>query len=602
MDAAQMITRAVVPGTAALPASAETSSGASATSPLFREMFSKAALAAGTPLEQQTPGAHALTPEQRGFFLHKGHENKGEVKADLSEGQLEAELLSGAEILLTSDVSTQENNVGGSETGGSTQEIPRHTRAEVAGDPAFTMQPAGLVSVPVALPLVRNVSHGFAAERHGNSALPVLPETASAVAEAVTESVRGTFSAVPVADAAQLEQRPVGVEGAADQFLRQLGFAAGAGEKKLVSLVQPETSGPKNFPGKGGNTPSAATEFTSVAAEVAGDTKTAGNAELSSTPDLKEGAEVVPGGVKMVGKDHGNVAHHENVPAMKQAQQEQKIAGQGETVMRELPRGVTVLNPAQTLTMGRPAMTADAAPLAVQGTERGRIFPQDGEAREEQGRQLSLAGEAEKIVRNTEGFSSQNNSNLGHDSSSNGGNHALPQTAAASGSFDAVVKGQLEPLSEVPREHEVSELHESILSQVREKLVNQDHGTVSKIRLKLNPHDLGELQINVRLEDQKMRVDITAQNPVVKEALLQNIDQLKDSLMRQNISMERFHVSTGDGQGQAFNQSFREGRQTAQQTPDTFTYPLSGYYQEDTQVNQATYADSRENSLVDMRF
>jgi len=99
-----------------------------------------------------------------------------------------------------------------------------------------------------------------------------------------------------------------------------------------------------------------------------------------------------------------------------------------------------------------------------------------------------------------------------------------------------------------------------------------------------------------------MTVDITAQNPVVKEALLQNIDQLKDTLLRQNISMERFNVTTGDGGGQAFNQSFREGRQTAYQTPDTHSYPLSGYYQEDSQASQVAFGDSKENSLVDMRF
>jgi len=706
MDVAQMITSTVVPGAAALPASTESSSGASATSPLFREMFSKVALAAGATLEQQTaaaqsgtPGsllvngrgaglavqllalsggealpeqgvqemsgvvegqlgtllaramAHrqtaaesALTPEQRGLSLHKGRENKGEVKADLSEGQLETELLDGTEILLTADVSTRENTVEGSDSEITTQEIPRQTSADGAGNPALAMLPAGLVSVPVSMPVVRNVSHDLAAEMPGASTGPVLPETAAAVAHAVTESVRRPFVAVPAADGARLDQRPAGLDiaaaqllkhagsvteaveqkevslvqpesdgarqelrpagldVAAEQLLKHAGSVTEAVEQKVVSLVQPETTGVRNISGKEGNIPAVGTEFSPLTADVASTAKTAGPEVSVVSLDLKETAEVVQGGEKLVGKDHGNVARHENGPVTKQVPHDQNPAGKGETVLRELPSGVTVLNPAQTLTMGRPAMTADAAPLAVQGTERGRIFPQEGEAREEQGRQISLAGEGETIVRNAEGFSSQNNSNLGHDSTSHGGNQALPQTAAASGSFDAVAKAQLEPMSEAPREHEVAELHQNILSQVREKLVSQDpSGNVSKISLKLNPHELGELQINVRLEDQKMRVDITAQNPVVKEALLQNIDQLKDTLMRQNISMERFHVSTGDG-GQAFNQSFREGSQTAHQTPDSFSYPSSGYYQEDAQVSQAAYADTRENSLVDMRF
>lgn len=675
MDVAQMITSAVVPGAATLPASVESSSGASAAVSLFGEMFSKAASTAEFPgkmsgnvfVEQQSaagqtpsperllmkaPGAElsapllamfagealpvggeqemtvlpegqlgtllaramaqrqvagesAPAPEQRGLSLHKGRENRGEVKADLSEGQLEPELLAGAEILLTSDDSTRENKVEGSDSDGSTQVIPRQTSADDAGNPALAMLSAEVVSVPVSLPVERILPHGFAAETPGASTRPVLHETAAAVAHAVPESARGTFLAVPVVEGARLEQRPGGLEVAAEQLLKQAGNVAETVEKKAASLAQPESAGFKSFAaGTGVNTPAAETGFRPLTAEVAGTAKSVGPEIPVASPELKETVAVVPGGEKLVGKDHGTVVRHENGPALKQAQYEQNPAGKGESVLRELPSGVTVLNPAQTLTMGRPAitLTADAAPLAVQGTERGRIFPQEGETREDQGRQIAPAVEGEKIARTTEGFSSHNNSDFGHDSTSKGGNHAVPQAAAASGSFDVVAKGHLEPLSEVPRENEGSELHQNILSQVREKLVNQESaGNVSKITLKLNPHELGELQINVRLEDQKMRVDITAQNPVVKEALLQNIDQLKDTLMRQNISMERFHVSTGDG-GQSFNQSFREGRHAGQQTADSFSYPRSGYYQEDARVTQAAYADTRENSLVDVRF
>jgi flagellar hook-length control protein FliK len=253
--------------------------------------------------------------------------------------------------------------------------------------------------------------------------------------------------------------------------------------------------------------------------------------------------------------------------------------------------------------MGQSAISVEAPSLAVSASNRGRISAPDGETRDEKGRELSVTGESEKPVLKQEGFSAQGNSTMSHDSETGGGNQGFFPATGSSGSFDTVIKGRMEPLSEVPRESEVSALHENIVSQVREKLLNQDPtGTVSKITLKLNPHELGELQINVRLENQKMTVDITAQNQVVKEALLQNIDQLKETLLRQNISMERFNVSTGDGGGQAFQQSFREGRQTEYQTPGTFSYPVSGYYQEDSQLSQAAFGDARENSLVDMRF
>jgi len=645
MDVAQMITSAVVPGAAALPTSSEFSTGGVVPASLFGEMFAKAAATAEFPgklpgnafvkqqsieslipsperllmeangaelsapllamfagasmpvageqektglpdgqigalltramVHRQTAEESARIPEQRGLSFHKSHENNGEVKADLSEGQLETEVLSGSGILSSPAVSSKEKPVEGSETVGSNREIPQQTNAEDANVPALVALPAGLVSA-------------------------MAP---AAVARKGNESVREILPVVEGDATPSLQPQPAVADGKPELFVANAGFGFDSTEKKVVSLVQPETTGLENFPGKGGNFPSAGTGFTSRAAEVTGDTKTAGPAEPASLPDFKKVADVVLGGEKLVGKEHGNVARHENGSAMKEAMPDQTIAGKGETVVRELPSGVTVLNPAQTVTMGRSASTADAAFLTAQASDRGRISGPDGEAREEKGRDISLTGEIQKAVLKNEGFSSQDNSNLSHDSETTGGNQGFSQATVTSGSFDTVIKGHIAPLSEVPRESEVSALHENILAQVREKLVNQDPSSnVSKITLKLNPHELGELQINVRLENQKMTVDITAQNPVVKEALLQNIDQLKDTLLRQNISMERFNVTTGDGGGQAFNQSFREGRQTAYQTPDTYSYPLSGYYQEDSQASQVAFGDSKENSLVDMRF
>jgi len=85
---------------------------------------------------------------------------------------------------------------------------------------------------------------------------------------------------------------------------------------------------------------------------------------------------------------------------------------------------------------------------------------------------------------------------------------------------------------------------EQIYHQVREKLESGDYGiNKSNITLKLHPEELGELKINLRMEEQRLKVDIVTDNRSVKEALMQNLDTLKDTLSRQNISMERFNVS-----------------------------------------------------------
>ncbi|RQW88560.1 MAG: flagellar hook-length control protein FliK [Geobacter sp.] len=552
---------------------------------------------------RKTAEESAWIPEQRGLSFHKSRENKGEAKAALSEGQLETELVSGSGVLSFTAVSSQEILVEESETMVSNREVPHQRKADEADVPALVSLPAGLVRAMEPAAVAQNVSSGVTVGRLEVSTPPVHFVAVATVAREGNEAVREILPVVKGDTVPSQQPQASFVDGKPNLFVANAGFGFDSTEKKVVSLVPPKTTGPENFPGNGATVSSAGSEFTSRAVEVTGVTMTAGLVEGAPSPDFKEVADVVLGGEKLVGKDHGNVARHENGLAMKEAMHDQTTAGKGETVLRELPSGVTVLNPAQTVTMGRSAITADAAFLNAQVSERGRISGPDGEAREEKGREISLAGESQKTVLKNEGFSSQDNSNLSHDSGTSGQNHTFSPATGPSGSFDTIIKGQIAPLSQVPQESEVSALHENILSQVREKLVNQDPSSnVSKITLKLNPHELGELQINVRLENQKMTVDITAQNPVVKEALLQNIDQLKDTLLRQNISMERFNVTTGDGGGQAFNQSFREGRQTAYQAPDTHSYSLSGYYQEDSQASQVAFGDSKENSLVDMRF
>ncbi len=670
MDVAQIITSAVMPGAAAIPTSSESSVGGLVPSPLFREMFAKAALTAEFP--GKSPGAgqvkqpavnfqflasggqlkngkgavlssevlamsggeilpehgdpvmaglqdekignllgramvfrhktieNAQTPVHWGLSLHKGRENMGEVKGAILEGQQDMEVLSKSEILLSTDVSSQEEAVEGSETAVSKQENSQQKNADDSVLPSLAVLPAGVVSVTLIAPVVQNIPHDIIAGNPETSTQPVLSEGDLVAVQTAAESVRETL---PTMFDVGMDQQLAGVDGKSDLLWKKDVFVAETSKNGVASVVQSEVTGLNAVPGKQENISSAGSLFAPETAEVGSDRKTAGLSVAAESPDVKATANAVFGGEKVAGKDHVNVARHENISAMKQTPQDMKVDGKGETVLRELPSGVTVLNPAQTVIMGRSAITTDAASLAVQAPDQGRISRPDGEARDEKGRNIPVAGESEKIVLKKEAFSSQDNSNLSQDSETTGGNQSFSPTTVSSGSFDTVIKGRMEPLSDVPREHEVSALHENILTQVREKLVSQDHsGNVSKITLKLNPHELGELQINVRLENQKMTVDITAHNPVVKEALLQNIDQLKDSLLRQNISMERFNVSSGDAGGQTFNQSFTEGRQTAYQTPDAYSYPKSGYYQEDTQVSQVAFGDSKENSLVDMRF
>jgi len=89
-----------------------------------------------------------------------------------------------------------------------------------------------------------------------------------------------------------------------------------------------------------------------------------------------------------------------------------------------------------------------------------------------------------------------------------------------------------------------------LMRQVTDRLETHDlkQGT-DRISLRLSPEHLGNLQLNLRMEDQQVRVEIVAEHRAVREALLQQVDQLKEVLSRQNIKMESFDVTTANNGG-----------------------------------------------------
>lgn len=140
---------------------------------------------------------------------------------------------------------------------------------------------------------------------------------------------------------------------------------------------------------------------------------------------------------------------------------------------------------------------------------------------------------------------------------------------------------------------------EQIAGQVREKLAEhrftQDNGQVT---IRLHPADLGELKISVRMDDQRLRVEIVAENKTVKDALMENLGSLKDALARQNVEMKQFDVSTGSKQ--FFNQGFREGRQQEQQLAGVRQAGWLTGRMDDPSLSGPAIWKGRDNALLDM--
>jgi hypothetical protein len=152
-----------------------------------------------------------------------------------------------------------------------------------------------------------------------------------------------------------------------------------------------------------------------------------------------------------------------------------------------------------------------------------------------------------------------------------------------------------------------SGLPEQIMQQVRDRLVNHDlKAGNDQIVLRLSPENLGDLKLNLSMDGQRLKVEIVAENHMVRDALLQNADSLKESLARQNIRMDSFDVTTGGrgagnpGQGQ--QQS--DWRGLAQQKQQSALMSSGGYRLPDatTVPSKLAYQTPSQHAMVDLHF
>jgi flagellar hook-length control protein FliK len=146
-----------------------------------------------------------------------------------------------------------------------------------------------------------------------------------------------------------------------------------------------------------------------------------------------------------------------------------------------------------------------------------------------------------------------------------------------------------------------------VTGQIREHLAGRDiKGGAEQIVIRLSPENLGELKMNLRMENQCLKIEIVAENSMVRDTLIKHSDTLKESLASQNITMETFDVSTGSnrngapsyGQGQTDWQEL--SRQRQQQAA---LHSSGGYHLSDTVIpTKATYLAPEEHSMLDVHF
>jgi flagellar hook-length control protein FliK len=146
---------------------------------------------------------------------------------------------------------------------------------------------------------------------------------------------------------------------------------------------------------------------------------------------------------------------------------------------------------------------------------------------------------------------------------------------------------------------------EQVVNQVREHVAGRDiKNGAEQIVIRLSPENLGELKLNLRMENQCLRVEIVAENNMVRDTLIKHSDALKETLARQNITMEAFDVSTGSNKNGASPQGQGEWQELTRQQQHAAWNTSRGYRVSETPelLRTTLYQPSSEHSMVDVHF
>lgn len=149
------------------------------------------------------------------------------------------------------------------------------------------------------------------------------------------------------------------------------------------------------------------------------------------------------------------------------------------------------------------------------------------------------------------------------------------------------------------------ELPERVAHQVRDRLNQHEVKQGSQqITLTLSPENLGELKMNLNLQGQRLSVEILTENRLVRDAILQHSDSLKESLARQNIAVESFDV-TANGRGSGNSGHNQDAwKELARQKQQHF-WGSNGVYhpaQVESQTNPLAYRATNEQAMLDIHY
>lgn len=91
---------------------------------------------------------------------------------------------------------------------------------------------------------------------------------------------------------------------------------------------------------------------------------------------------------------------------------------------------------------------------------------------------------------------------------------------------------------------------QQLVETLKERVEMQINQNVKQAHIRLDPPELGKLELTVRFEGEKLSVQVNAANPALRDALLQSSDRLRMSLMTHHSGGVEVNVGQGDRQQQ----------------------------------------------------
>jgi len=114
-------------------------------------------------------------------------------------------------------------------------------------------------------------------------------------------------------------------------------------------------------------------------------------------------------------------------------------------------------------------------------------------------------------------------------------------------------------------------LQPDVMSQLVEKAVlNLKNGQTS-MRIRLKPEALGHLRMHITTENNQVMIKILTENPLVKEIIETNVNQLRAELQNQGLEIDKFDVSVDQGSNKNDGTENLPFRKTAGKTDDDKT-------------------------------